>query len=253
MTLGFTAFQLLELEDASCFRQSVPVWTSIFGCIILKEKLDRIEILLIVLIMIGLILVSRPSFLFGEGTHGENFLYGSIAGVLGAISASVAFIMVKKVKMVKPDTPNFVIINWLMLGGIFLSYPLALLSGNPFELARGWQILGVGLGGSFGFIGQYLMTAGLGMERVGPVMSVRSSDVILLFLLQGVIWGFNMQGLAYSAFGALAIMVGTISLGFHKWMKTRNDNDIGRLETELVNMESRNITIEELEVSKPKK
>jgi len=137
--------------------------------------------------MVGLILVAKPSWIFGGGVYDQQFMYGSIAGVLGSISASVAFIMIKKIKVLQPDTPNIVIINWLMLGGILLSYPIAVLSGESFVLVRGWEILGVCLGGSCGFMGQYFLTAGLGMERVGPVMSVRNSDVILMFLLQGLI------------------------------------------------------------------
>jgi len=59
------------------------------------------------------------------------------------------------------------------------------------------------------------------MERVGPVMSIRSTDIVLMFLLQGLLWGFDTRGLVYSIVGALAIVLGTVSLGVHKWKLRR--------------------------------
>jgi len=232
MTCGFIAYQLLELGDASCFRQSVPVWSCIFGYIFLSEKLDWVEICLVTLIMCGLIVVSRPSFLFGLSTYSPGFIYGSTAGILSAICSSIAYICIKKVKIVKPETPNFVIVNYLMCGGMFMSYPLCLLTKTSFQIIWGWQILGACFAGSCGFMGQYLMTAGIGMERVGPVISVRSGDIILMFLFQGLIWGFDTSGLVYSISGALAIVFGTVSLGVHKWRKTRYESKLKEMDIE---------------------
>jgi len=235
---GFTAFQLLELGDASCFRQSVPIWTSLFGWIILREKLDVIQISIISFIMGGLILVTRPSALFGGGVYDRTFLHGMTAGIIAAMCASMAFVMIRKVKVLHPRTPNYVIINWLLCGGIFLSYPLSVLSGTPFQLPHGAQVFGVCLCGSLGFGGQILLTAGIGMERVGPVMSVRSSDIILMYVCQGLLWGFDTDGLLLRIIGAFLIMFGSVSLGIHKWIKTSSQNDYNNMETELTTQDS---------------
>jgi len=58
------------------------------------------------------------------------------------------------------------------------------------------------------------------MARVGPLSSVKSSEMIWTFLFQGLIWGFDTRGLVYTVSGALAIFFGSISLGVHKWRKT---------------------------------
>jgi len=230
---GFTAFQLLELGDASCFRQSVPIWASLFGWLLLGENLDLVEVCIISFIMGGLILVTRPSALFGGAVYDRKFLRGMTAGIIAAIGSSLAFVMIKKVKVHHPSTPNFVIINWLLIGGMFLTYPLSIITGMPFQLPHGKQVLGVCLGGSFGFGGQILLTTGIGLERVGPVMSVRSWDIILMYVCQGLLWGFDTNGLILRILGAFLIMIGSISLGIHKWMKTREKNDYNKLETEL--------------------
>ena len=122
----------------------------------------------------GLILVTRPRALFGGTVYDRQFMHGMTAGIIAAIGASLAFVMIKKVKVHHPETPNFVIINWLLCGGMFLTYPISIISGMPFQLPRGKQVLGVCLGGSLSFVGQILLTTGIGLERVGPVMSVRS-------------------------------------------------------------------------------
>jgi len=247
MNLGFTAYQLLELGDASCFRQSVPVWACLFGYFLLHEKLDLTEICIIAWIMFGLVIVSRPSFLFGNSIRGSKFIYGATAGLCSAIFSALAFTFIKKVKQVQPNTPNFVIVNWLMCGAMILTYPISLITKTSFQLVEGWQIVGVCFGGFFGFLGQYLLTAGIGLERVGPVMSIRSSDIILMFLFQGLIWGFDTRGLVYSIVGAIAIVSGTISLGVHKWKKTTWDTleleaELDR-ELELTNVKSGAATI----------
>ena len=179
---GFTAFQLLELDYASCFRESVPIWASLFGWIFLKEKLDVIQIFIISFIMGGQFLVTRPTFLYDGGVYDWTFLEGMTLGITASMCASLAFVIIRKIKILHSRTPNYVIINWLLCGGIFLSYPLSVLSGMPFQVPHGMQVFGVCLVGSFGFVGQLLLTAGIGKECVGPVMSVRSSDIILMHL-----------------------------------------------------------------------
>lgn len=221
MISSVIVYQLLELGDASCFQQSTPVWASLFGYFMLNEKLQLVEIFLIVLIMLGLLTVSRPSFLFGGSTYGPEFIYGAAAGLFSAILGSLGVTLIKKVKIVVPNTPNLVIVNYHICGAMILSYPLCLLTNTAFQLVSGWQIFGVCLAGSFGYMGQYLLTVGIGMERVGPVMSIRSTDIVLMFLLQGLLWGFDTRGLVYSIVGALAIVLGTVSLGVHKWKQRR--------------------------------
>merc|ERR1712087_386181 len=63
------------------------------------------------------------------------------------------------------------------------------------------------------------------MEKAGPVLSIRSSDIIIMFLMQGWIWGFDSTGIKYSLTGGAAIFVGTMSLGFHKWRMSKRPVD----------------------------
>jgi len=240
--LTFAAFQSLELENASCFKQTKPVWTCILAYYVLNEKLDLVEICLITIIICGLIVASRASFMFGVSASSPGLIYGSFAALISAILSSVVFTSIKKVKVIKPDTPNLVIVNWSMLGGILVSCSSFLIHRTSFQIVKGWQIFGVCFAGSLSFFSHILKTAGIGMARVGPVSSVKSSEIIWMFLFQGLIWGFDRRGLVYSISGAFAISFGSVSLGLHKWRKARNKKTLSGMvveqELELVNLES---------------
>merc|ERR1719419_627344 len=238
--LTFIAYQSLELENAACFKQTKPVWTCILAYYVLNEKLDDVEIGLITLIMCGLILASRASLIFGISTSSPGLIYGSIAALLSAMLSSVVFTLIKKVKVVKPDTPDLVIVNWSMFGGILVSCSSFLIHKESFQIVEGWQIFGVCFAGSLSFFSHILKTVGIGMARVGPVSSVKSSEMIWMFLFQGLIWGFDTRGLVYTIAGAFAIFFGSVSLGVHKWRKTGYKKGAMVVEQELepVNLES---------------
>jgi len=127
-----------------------------------------------------------------------------------------------------------------MFGGILVSCSSFLIHKESFQIVEGWQIFGVCFAGSLSFFSHILKTVGIGMARVGPVSSVKSSEMIWMFLFQGLIWGFDTRGLVYTIAGAFAIFFGSVSLGVHKWRKTGYKKGAMVVEQELepVNLES---------------
>lgn len=64
--LMYISYRLIPLADASTIVFSSPVWTSIFAAVFLKEPCGLVQTLTIVIALIGVLLISKPSFLFGS-------------------------------------------------------------------------------------------------------------------------------------------------------------------------------------------
>jgi drug/metabolite transporter (DMT)-like permease len=71
--LLYVAYRMIPLADASTIVFSAPIFTLIFAWLVLREECGLFQTFILIFTMAGVVLISRPSFLFGEvsndGTH----------------------------------------------------------------------------------------------------------------------------------------------------------------------------------------
>lgn len=108
LMLSFYAFRNMPLADASVIVFSVPVFVAVFAYIFLKEPCGLFNILTIILTLIGVILITRPTFIFGETfqnltTQNEKYHYGAW-GALAAFGATLfganAYVLLRALKSI---------------------------------------------------------------------------------------------------------------------------------------------------------
>ena len=158
LVLVYYAVTTLPLAEATVLQYLHPVFTAILALFFLKETIQRSTVACIIISLLGLFIIIQPNlaqsnFQIGNGAQYPWLSIG--AGVLGAFTSAVAYIIVKK--LTKTDDSSVIIFYFPLV-----ALPLSIiLLGNDFVVpslaAMGLLIL-VGI---FTQVGQVGLTKAL--------------------------------------------------------------------------------------------
>jgi len=205
---GFVALSLfyfslvrLPLADASVIQYTNPVITAVLAAIVLRERTGALEALVLAGCLAGVILITRPSFIFGGEARLEPWLVG--LALVGAFCSACAYVTIRKLTGEHP----LVIVFYL---------PMVTVAGTVPLVSRAWTwptptqwavLLGVGVATQ---IAQVYMTRGLQLEPAG-----RATAVGYLQIVFAGVWGMLFFGEypdAWSLTGAALIVGSTLAL-----------------------------------------
>ena len=99
MTLIIYTIKHMPLADATVIFYTSPVHTAILGRIFLKESVSKFDVIAMLLSIGGVILIARPSFLFGSQGHASGSMHmwiPTLVAVIAAIGAAFATILTRK-------------------------------------------------------------------------------------------------------------------------------------------------------------
>jgi drug/metabolite transporter (DMT)-like permease len=175
----YIALVLLPLADAMVIQFTNPVFTALIAMLLLGEALKGRDLLLTLGSLSGVILVARPSFLFGSaGAAALDPLAVGIA-LCGAVFSATAYVLVRRLRAEEP----MVVIFWFGWVSVLFSIPFLLFSGPRWPTGAEWLVL-VGVGVST-HMGQVFLTRGLALEAAG-----RATAIGYLQILFAMVWGF---------------------------------------------------------------
>ena len=200
LSLFYFALGRIPLGDATAVFYMAPIWTALSAAFILRERTAGLVLVGMAVSLIGVALISEPSFLFGSLDALDPL---AVAAVVGASMLSgLVYTIVRKLRAT--DAPN-VIIFYLSWVGVVGALPFA---GN-WVMPSGWTwvwLIGAGLTTQFGQIG---LTRGLHLEKAGRAVAVGYLQVVFAFVWGAVVFGTlpDLQSLA----GAVLI-VGSVLL-----------------------------------------
>ena len=176
LTCFYYAVVHLPLADATVIHFMNPVFTALVAAVVLGEHLGVLETLLVVGSMAGVVLVARPSFLFGGAGALDPFAVG--VALAGALLAAGAYVTVRRLRGEAP----MLIVFWFSAVSTVLALPFVLRNPvlpSPTVLL---VLLGVGL---TTHVGQVLITYGFRLERAG-----RASPIGYLQSVFAAGWGW---------------------------------------------------------------
>lgn len=200
LTCFFYAVTKLPLGAVTVIHFTSPVFTVLIAGLFLGEGLRRRELSTTTLSFGGILLVARPTFLFGGDSLDP---FATVVAVCGAIMAAVAYVMVRRLAATEHA---LVIVFWFSFIGVVGSAPFAAaqwVTPLPWEWAA---ILAVGIATQ---AGQVLLTKALALDRASKVMQAGYVQILFAGL-----WGFVLFGEVphlSAAFGTVAI-VGSLAL-----------------------------------------
>ena len=200
----YYAIAHIPLADATVIQYTNPVWTALLAAAVLDERLRPVEAVGTAASLAGVLLVARPSFLFGaESAHLDPVVAG--IALLGSVLSAAAYVSVRKLG---ESEDARVIVFYFAFVSVIGSLPVAateMVWPTPGE----WlALLGVGVTAQ---AAQLLMTHGLRRERAGRAMAVGYLQIVFAGLW-GAIFFAEIPG-PWSYAGAALVVAGTWMIG----------------------------------------
>jgi len=205
---GFVALSLfyfslvhLPLADASVIQYTNPVWVALLAALLLRERTGPGEALVLLACLGGVVLITRPSFLFGGDARLPPTLVA--LALFGAFCSACAYVTIRRLT----DEHPMVIVLYLPMVTVVGTIPLigrTAVWPTPLE----WAVLaGVGVTTQ---IAQVYMTRGLQLEPAG-----RATAVGYLQIVFAGVWGalfFAEYPDRWSLTGAALIIGSTLTM-----------------------------------------
>jgi len=198
----FWALVHLPIAEATVLQYLNPVFTALLAALLLGEPLRWREGLSVAGSLLGLLLVTRPSFLFGQ-VAGLDPVACAVA-VAGGFFSAISYVTVRRIGT--REDP-LVIVFWFPLAATPLSLPAVL---PVWQWPTPWEwvlLLGVGVATQ---AAQVFMTRGLQLEP-----AARATAVSYLQVVFAVLWGLLVLGErpdALTLLGALLIIASALTL-----------------------------------------
>lgn len=193
----------LPLADATVIQYTNPVWASLLAVPVLGERLRGRELASVLVSMAGVVIATRPTFLFGHG-HGALDPVAIGIGLAAAVCSAGAYVTVRSLR--GREDP-LVIVFYFALVSVICAVPTAL-PGAVWPTPTEWLVLlGVGVTTQ---LGQLFITRGLHLERAG-----RATATGYLQIVFAALWGalfFAELPDAGTVIGAMLIVGSTLAL-----------------------------------------
>lgn len=227
LLLSFYAFRHMPLADASVIIFSTPVFVAIFARVFLREPCGFFNAFTVFLTLIGVLLITRPSSIFGNTVPSltdEPFtdldryynysVWGSVAAIASTMFGANAYVTLRALKGMHFSVimANFGAFSLIYTLGI--SWFIGVLCW-PYCNHERWLVVALGV---FSFLGQILLTVSLQLEEAGPVAIARTTDIVFAFIWQ-VVW-FKEIPNGYSVAGAFFVTISVVLTGLKKWSLT---------------------------------
>ncbi|KAG9663834.1 hypothetical protein KCU95_g19017, partial [Aureobasidium melanogenum] len=193
----------LPLAEATVFRFLVPIITAWACSVFLGQSFSRTEFLAGVIALLGVVIIAHPAAIFGrvdddiKVPHQPNKIDQVSAGqrllaifvsVIGVLGASAAYTLIR---VIGSRAHALISVNYFALISTFGSAgALLILPGMKFTMphgAREWLLLS--LLGILGFVLQFLLTAGLQLDRTSKATSMLYTGILFALAFDWAIWG----------------------------------------------------------------
>ena len=169
----------------------------------LGERTDRSLAASVLLGTLGVLLVTRPAFLFGAHAAPLDS-WGVAAALCGAVLTAVAYVGVRELS--RTEHP-LVIVLWFPLVSLPASVPATVVQGVWPHGFEWFALLGVGV---FAQIGQVCLTRGLALEPAGRAMAL-SYVQIAFAALWGVLFFDEIPALPTGI--GIALVIASTAIG----------------------------------------
>lgn len=199
----------------------MPIVTAFACSVFLGQAFTRKEFLAGVVALIGVIIIAHPAAIFGKVEDGINAskvndvddvtptqrLIAVGISVLGVFGASGAY---TTIRIIGDRAHALISVNYFaVLGMVGSSVALLVIPGIGFTMPhepQEWILLS--LLGTLGFILQFLLTAGLQLDKSSKATSMLYSQVIFALAFDWGIWGI-LPG-RWSIFGGVIVIASTL-------------------------------------------
>ncbi len=193
--LYYAALERLPLANAVILNKLSPFFVMIFAVFFLKEKVNRLQKVALLIAIIGAFFVVRP-----------NLDYSLLPGLLGLLSAAfagAAYTVIRK--LTAYDPPILIVFYFCLFSSVIL---LPVMTFEGFVVPNSTQLLSLFGIGVAALIAQLFMTNAYQYAPASELSIYSYANIIFSFLIGLVVW-LEMPD-ALSIFGGILIVLGGI-------------------------------------------
>ncbi|KAI1820509.1 hypothetical protein F4861DRAFT_522654 [Xylaria intraflava] len=225
----YYSLSYIEISDSTAINFLIPTWTAILCYVWMKESYRIQEALSGLLSLGGVLLIARPSFLFGPpnpvtqpigdstattpGVDNSQRAFAIVCSILATFAAATAY---TTIRVIGTRVHSLISVNYFAMLSTVGSFMIILIHPEfHFILPQGveqWSLLLV-IAVS-GFLLQFLLTEGLQREKGGRATNMIYFQMVLALIIERVIWGTTPPPL--SLVGSALIIGSAIWLSLQK-------------------------------------
>jgi drug/metabolite transporter (DMT)-like permease len=187
LTIFFFTLQELPLAVASILQYLSPIFTVILAAFLLKEKIFKMQWILIILAFCGVLLIAFDNLLPDSVVKIEPLWM--IMGIISAFFSAIAYIAIVKLK--KTDKPITIVLYFPMLAlpitGIWCMF--------DFVVPITWEWLVLLLIGVFTQIAQILMTKALHTADTAKIVPFQYLGAVYAILIGWFVFDERLNGI----------------------------------------------------------
>jgi drug/metabolite transporter (DMT)-like permease len=173
----------LPLGDTATLLNLTPVFVAALGPIVLGERAGRAVGMALAIALTGVVLISRPSVLFGGLATQPGALFSALVAVSGAVCAACAMLALRKIG--PHEGPEAIALHFSATATVALTV-LAIPRLSMPPLGGALATVGAGLAAAFA---QLAVTRAYALERAAPVSAMGYLTVVASAALGAVALG----------------------------------------------------------------
>ena len=192
----------LPLAESTLIQYMNPVFAILVAHWWFRERMGRGEWIALVASLTGVLLITRPAFLFGGAASGIDPWHALIA-LGGALFSGSAYATIRQMPKERPE----VVVLYLPLMSVPMSLPFIATNWHAPTWEEWLLLIGIGVATQ---LAQTSMTKGLQIEK-----TARATMVGYVQIIFAGAWGallFNEAITVWTIVGAIIVLVGMLSL-----------------------------------------
>lgn len=200
---NYYAIEHLILADATMLNKLAPFFVIIFSYFILKENIKLWQIFCIIIAFVGSLFIINSNFVLsiftGKVSFGSEFkTLPAVIGVLGAMSAGVAYTMLRKLTLM--GEKSYFIVFFFSTFSCIVTLPFIIFNYYHMNLQ---QLLFLIFSGVFAAFGQFAITAAYSKAPAREISIFDYSQIIFSAIIGFFI--FNQKPDKFSIIGYVII------------------------------------------------
>ena len=213
----YFSLQYLSLSDAVAITFLVPMFTAFLAFVILKESYSILEGVCSFLSLGGVLLIAKPSFLFGDEPAKENDgdetvesassgkrILATVVGLIGVCGASCVYIVLRKIGM---HAHPLLSVSYFALTCCVVTFAsILVIPSLSFVLpSNGYQWFLFSVIGISGFFMQFSLTAGVQRVKASRASLMAYTGMVFAIIWDLTIW-HHLPGIL--SFLGIALIIG---------------------------------------------
>lgn len=191
IVLNFYAVDMLVLSDANMLNKLSPFFVIIFCAIFLNEKIQKNQMIAVIVAFIGSLFIIKPEF--------SSDIIPAMMGATSAVCAAIAYTVLR---VLGPKENGSTIVFYFSLFSLIVIFPLMLLS---YENMTFIQFMYLVLAGVFATIGQFGITWAYKFAPAKEISIFDYSNIIFSAVISIIL--FNTIPDMYSVLGYFIIFM----------------------------------------------